>query len=372
MNILMSYMANQKRNKFNKKHLNNFSLAFELAKINLGSTKENPSVGCVVEKNGSIISSGYTSIDGRPHAEYNALKKNLNYKDSNIYITLEPCSHYGKTPPCTNIIQKRGIKKVFFAINDFDERSKNKSTKILLKKKILTYKLYPKERGIRFYESYGRLKKKSLPLIDAKIALSNDYYTCNRKKKWITNNKSRNLAHLLRTKYHVLISTSQSINNDNSLLNCRIEGLTNKSPDLVILDRNLSIKKNLSIFKMKNTRKILIYTSTYNKKKIKWLKNKKIKVILMKEMNSREDYIKLFKSLIKMNYSRVLVESGLTFTNFLIKKRLIDNIYIFKTINNLNNNGFNNSSSNLLKKIKLKNKLKVNLDKDNVYFERLK
>ena len=129
----MSYMANQKRNKFNKKHLENFSLAFELAKINLGSTKENPSVGCVVEKNGSIISSGYTSIDGRPHAEYNALKKNLNYKDSNIYITLEPCSHYGKTPPCTNIIQKRGIKKVFFAINDFDERSKNKSTKILSK-----------------------------------------------------------------------------------------------------------------------------------------------------------------------------------------------------------------------------------------------
>ena len=92
----------------------------------------------------------------------------------------------------------------------------------------------------------------------------------------------------------------------------------------------------------------------------------------MKEMNTREDYIKLFKSLIKIDYSRIFIESGLTFMNFLIQQRLIDNIYIFKTINNLRNNGYNNSSNNLLKKIKLKNKLKVNLDEDKVYFERLK
>ena len=104
----MSYMANQKRNNNYKKHLDNLKLAFNLAEINLGSTNENPSVGCVVERNGSIISSGYTSISGRPHAEFNALKKKINYKNSNIYITLEPCSHYGKTPPCTNIIKKKG------------------------------------------------------------------------------------------------------------------------------------------------------------------------------------------------------------------------------------------------------------------------
>ena len=108
-------MASQKRNKTQAKHIENLALAFELAKINLGSTKENPSVGCVVEKNGSIISSGYTSINGRPHAEYNALNKNINFKNSNVYVTLEPCSHYGKTPPCTNIIKrKKGKKSVLF------------------------------------------------------------------------------------------------------------------------------------------------------------------------------------------------------------------------------------------------------------------
>ena len=120
-------MANQKINK----HQQNLTLAFELAKINIGSTKENPSVGCVVEKNGSIISSGYTSFNGRPHAEFNALNKKFNFVNSNIYITLEPCSHFGKTPPCTNIIKRKRIKRVYYSIDDFDKRSQNKSKQIL-------------------------------------------------------------------------------------------------------------------------------------------------------------------------------------------------------------------------------------------------
>ena len=98
-------MANQRKNSNTDLNNHYINLAFELAKINLGRTKENPSVGCVVVKNNSVISSGYTSINGRPHAEFNALKK-INFKNASLYVTLEPCSHYGKTPPCTNIIKK--------------------------------------------------------------------------------------------------------------------------------------------------------------------------------------------------------------------------------------------------------------------------
>ena len=90
-------------------------LAFEKAKINLGSTKSNPSVGCVVEKDGSVISSGYTSIGGRPHAEFNALNKKVNFKNANLYVSLEPCSHFGKTPPCVGLIIKKKNKKSFFS-----------------------------------------------------------------------------------------------------------------------------------------------------------------------------------------------------------------------------------------------------------------
>ena len=119
-------MANRKRNKKNQNYLDYLNLAFEQAKVNLGSTKKNPSVGCVVEKNGSIISSGYTSSNGHPHAEFNALNKKINFKNSNLYVTLEPCVHYGKTPPCTNMIIKKKIKNVFYAIDDFDDRTKKK------------------------------------------------------------------------------------------------------------------------------------------------------------------------------------------------------------------------------------------------------
>jgi len=110
-------------------------LAYQQAEINIGSTGSNPSVGAVVVKNNSIISSGYTSLNGRPHAESNALKNKLNYKKSDFYVTLEPCSHYGKTPPCTKKIISKKINRVVFSINDVDLRSKNQASKKLLKKK---------------------------------------------------------------------------------------------------------------------------------------------------------------------------------------------------------------------------------------------
>ena len=79
-------------------------------------TKDNPSVGCVVVKNNSVISTGLTSVNGRPHAEFNALNKKMNFKNAEVYTSLEPCTHYGLTPPCTNIIKKKKLKKFFIVL----------------------------------------------------------------------------------------------------------------------------------------------------------------------------------------------------------------------------------------------------------------
>ncbi len=111
-------------------------LAFKKASEHLGSTKENPSVGCIVVKNGSIVSSGVTSINGRPHAEINALKSNKNSFASTLYTTLEPCVHYGKTSPCINQILKKKISRVCYPILDYDKRTHNKAESILKKNKI--------------------------------------------------------------------------------------------------------------------------------------------------------------------------------------------------------------------------------------------
>ena len=164
-----------------KKNNNFFSnLAFNLAEKNLGKTSKNPSVGCVIVKNNAVISSSVTSVNGRPHAEFNALNKNLNFKDSDMYVTLEPCTHYGLTPPCTQIINKKKIKKVFYSFDDPDKRTFKKAKKIL--KNIVKLKTSGFKQK-NFYQSYFLNKKKNFPLIDAKLAISKDYYTIDKKKE---------------------------------------------------------------------------------------------------------------------------------------------------------------------------------------------
>ena len=99
----------------NNNHIYFMRLALEQAKKVLGNTKNNPAVGCVITKNNHVISAGYTGINGSPHAEHNAINlSKINTKNSQLYVTLEPCSHYGETPPCVNAIIKEKIKKIFF------------------------------------------------------------------------------------------------------------------------------------------------------------------------------------------------------------------------------------------------------------------
>ena len=119
-----------------KNHNFYLNLAFQLAEKNLGHTKLTPSVGCVIVKNDTVISSGVTSISGRPHSEFNALKNLKNCSGATLYTTLEPCTHYGKTPPCVDIIVRKKIKNVFYAFEDPDVRTFKKAKKILNNKGI--------------------------------------------------------------------------------------------------------------------------------------------------------------------------------------------------------------------------------------------
>ena len=104
------------------------NLALQQANINVGNTKDNPSVGCVIVKNNNLISAGSTSFNGRPHAESNAVNfSKINVINCTLYVTLEPCSNYGQTPPCVNLIISKKIKKVIFSIFDPDIQSNKKS-----------------------------------------------------------------------------------------------------------------------------------------------------------------------------------------------------------------------------------------------------
>ena len=342
-----------------------FNLALKLAEINLGRTKINPSVGCIIVKNDSVISSGLTSANGRPHAEFNALNKNLNFRGSVMYVTLEPCTHYGLTPPCINIIKKKKVKKVYYIYDDPDIRTFKKA-KAKLKKKIIKFKRVNFQND-DFYKSYYLNKQKKLPLLDAKIAISKDYYTISNRNKWITNEKSRRVGHLIRSKYDSIISTSNSINKDDSLLNCRINGFDNFKPDLIIVDRYLNLKKKLRLFDICKKRNTYIFTTSNNTKKISFFKKKKIKIIKLDKLDNINDFKVFLNKLFQIGKRRILVESGLTFLNELFRFRLINQLFIFKSDKILKKKGHNNSSIYYVRKQKLNNQVKVNLNNDKLF-----
>ena len=359
----------KKNNTSNSKDVKYIKLAYEQAIINIGSTQKNPSVGCVVVKNDSVISSGRTSLSGRPHAEANALKKKINFKGSDLYVTLEPCSHYGRTPPCIKEIINKKIKRVIFSINDIDKRSKNLAYKKLKKNKINVKIFLMKEFAKKFYQSYFLQFSKLLPFIDAKLAVSKDYFTIHKKKKWITNINSRRVGNFLRSKYDCIVSTAKTINYDNSLLNCRIEGLEKKSPAVVIIDRTFKIKTNLEIFRDKS-RKFIIITQNSESLKEKYFKKIGVNVIKLKKLNfSINKKYNIFLYLKKLGFNRILIECGVKFTNEILKNNLIKNFYLFKSPIKLKNNGKNNSNSSLIRNFKLtyKNKVKINLNGDSLY-----
>lgn len=349
-----------------KNHRFYIDLAFQLAQKNLGKTILNPSVGTVIVKNNTIISTGVTSIDGRPHAEFNALKQKMDFKGADLYTTLEPCSHYGLTPPCVNLIIKNKIKNVYYAFNDPDERTNKKAKKILKKENINAKKIKSKNFN-NFYKSYFFNKKFNLPYITGKIAISKDYYSINKKSKWITNERSQKVMHLLRSEYDCIFSTSKSINKDNSLLNCRIKGLNNFKPDLFILDLNLRLKKDLFLNKLINKRKTFLITKKTNKNKISFFKKKGFKIIYINSLNTKDDFKTMFKLFYKLNYCRIFFETGLTFLNSLLNYKILNNLYVFKSTLMLKRNGLNYSPSNYLKNLILNKKIIINLDGDSLY-----
>tara|TARA_E500000178_G_scaffold345874_1_gene396554 strand:- start:577 stop:1650 length:1074 start_codon:yes stop_codon:yes gene_type:complete len=337
-------------------------LAFQIAEKNLGQTRLNPSVGTVVVKNDTVISSAVTSFNGRPHSEFNALKNLKDSEGATLYTTIEPCTHYGETPPCTNIIIKKKIKNVFYAFEDPDNRTFKKAKKILTRKGIKT-RLIHTQKYSKFYRSYFINKKSSIPFITGKIAVSKDYLTINKRNRWITNETSRNIVHLLRNRHDCVLSTSKTINRDNSLLNCRINGLNNNKPDLFIIDLKLKLKKKLSLNKYLKVRKTFLITNKNNSNKTLAYKKLGYKIIFINKLEDKKNLISLFKKIYKIGYSRLLVETGLTFLNSLINNKMIHDLYIFKSDKKLFKNGNNNDTCVYLKKIHPKS-LTINLNGD--------
>ena len=360
-----------KKDKFSIKDNFYMEIALKLAKSRHGLTGPNPSVGCVIVKNDKIISIGQTSFNGRPHAEFNAIKNSFeNLKGSRMYITLEPCCHHGLTPPCTDFIIKSKISEVIYAVTDIDKRVRNKSSKILKSKKIIVKKGLLKNRIENFYLPYFYNKKKKLPYVTGKIAISKNNIIYSRSQKKITNIYSDRFTHLLRYQNDALLITYKTLNKDNPKLNCRIKGFENFSPKRIILDNELNSNINSYIIKSSNNKNTLIFYNKANKSKISKFKRKGILLIKSKiDRNNRFDINVILKKLYNLGCRNLLIEGGDELTNFLIYNKTFNKFYLYKSPKNLSKRleFIKFSSQNLLnQKYRKKINLKLNLRKDRI------
>ena len=366
---LWTSLMSTKKDKFTLKDKLFMGLALDLAKSREGHTGPNPSVGCVIVKNDKIISIGQTSFNGRPHAEYNAIvNSHEKVHGSKMYVTLEPCCHYGKTSPCTSAIINSKIGEVIYSIRDVDKRVSGKSKKILNLKKIKVRTGLLKDQVSEFYSSYFYNRKYKLPFITGKIAISKNNLIYSKGTKRITNKLSDNFTHLLRYKNDSIMVSSKTLNKDNSKLNSRIKKLKNYTPTRVILDNQLNINTKSYLFKTVKKNNTFVFYNRAKKSKIEEFQKNKIRLIKSNLSKDKKFDLKIiFRKLYYLGVRNILVEGGNELTNSLIQRKLFNKFYLFqskKMLSKIVDYKEFTGLKNLKQKYKNKFNVKLNLGND--------
>ncbi|MBN1298540.1 MAG: bifunctional diaminohydroxyphosphoribosylaminopyrimidine deaminase/5-amino-6-(5-phosphoribosylamino)uracil reductase RibD [Actinobacteria bacterium] len=318
--------------------------ALRLASRAAGMTSPNPMVGAVIVRDGKIISSGYHKKAGLAHAEVEAInlcRERELLKGAKMYVTLEPCSFYGKTPPCTKAIIESKIKEVIIAVKDPNPKVSGNGIAELQKNGINTRTgLYEKHAKL-LNEIFFKHISKRMPFLTAKIAASIDGKTAagNGHSKWITGVQSRKMVQKLRYEHDCVLTGINTIVADNPLLYPR-DILTEKPKMLcgkrfyrVILDSGLKISKYSRIVQTAATVNTIIFTSETNKKttafkgKIKFLENQGI---IIKTAPAGLDLEYILKSLYDdYTITSVMLEAGRNLLTSFLKNNLIDKYFIF-------------------------------------------
>ena len=358
-----------RKDKFSIKDKKYMRLALSLASARHGQTGKNPSVGCIIVKNNQIISIGQTGYNGRPHAEFNAITNATEILEgSTMYVTLEPCSHYGQTPPCTNKIIKNKIANLIYSVDDVDKNVKGKSFKILKSRNVIVKKGLLSKEMTKFYKPYLFNRINKIPYVTGKIAISKNNLIYSKGTKRITDIHSDKLTHFLRYKNDSLMISYKTLNEDNPKLNCRLDSLSKFSPKRIILDNYLETNINTYIFKTANKKNTIIFYKKADKVKISIFKKKGIQLIKSNLLKNGNFDIKLIlKKLYILGCRNLLVEGGNDLSRSFIKKRLFNHFYLFKSPKSLSKlvayKDFN-CFKELTQKYKNKNKINTKLRKD--------
>ncbi len=307
------------------------NLALELALKGEGKVNPNPMVGAVIVKNEKVIAKGFHRAYGEDHAEVDAFRNaKENMEDATLYVTLEPCCHHGKTPPCVDEIIKRKIKKVIVGCLDPNPLVRGKGIKKMLEHgiEVEMSTLEEKCKGINeIFFKYVTCKRpfvimKSAMTLDGKIASKSG------DSKWITCEEARNEVHKLRNKVSGIMVGIGTVISDNPQLTCRIpEG---RNPIRIVVDTFLKIPLESKV--LENCEKISTIIATTDKassEKIKMIQEKNAQVLILPEKMGKVDLTKLMDRLGDLGVDSVLLEGGGTLNYSAMKEKIVDKVKVY-------------------------------------------
>ena len=299
-------------------------IALALAEKGKGWTHPNPMVGAVIVKEDRIISWGYHPAWGQPHAERIAIEKaGKEAEGATLYVNLEPCCHYGKTPPCCEAIVKAGIGKVVAAMRDPNPLVNGKGLSYLRNHGVEVVEGVLEDEARRLNRAFIFFHETGLPWITGKIALTADGKPV-RPERWITSEKARELVHEIRAEHQAIMVGSGTVLADDPLLTVRHPAFKGKRITRVIIDTHLRTPPEAKLFSAPDP--VIIFTAEERKSPLR----EKAEIVRVETEGEGLDLLEVLKHLASKGIISVLVEGGPTLLSSLLNQQLVNEILIFQ------------------------------------------
>jgi len=312
-------------------------MALDLAEKGRGFTSPNPMVGAVVVKDGKVAGKGYHEAAGKPHAEVNAIDDaKACVVGATLYVTLEPCNHFGKTPPCTEKILASGIKRVVAAVRDPNPDVKGDGAEFLRSNGIEVIFGICEREAKRQNEVFFKYIKTKRPFVTVKCAstLDGKIATKTGDSKWVTGEESRQFVHRLRHFTDAIMVGIDTVKRDDPKLTTRLDGITGRNPARIILDSRLSISEDAIVLQQNSGSDIIIIVTdsaldaTLLRKKAKF-EEKGIKIIESPTKSNLIDLDFLMGRLGSIGITSLLIEGGSRVIASAFSAGIVDKIFFF-------------------------------------------
>jgi diaminohydroxyphosphoribosylaminopyrimidine deaminase / 5-amino-6-(5-phosphoribosylamino)uracil reductase len=308
--------------------------ALALARRGLGNVWPNPAVGCIIARDGRIVGRGWTQPGGRPHAETEALARAGDAaKGATAYVSLEPCSHWGRTPPCADALIAAGIGRVAVAVEDPDPRVASNGLARLRAAGLEVELGLGEAEAAEINAGFFRRVRSGRPLVTLKLATSLDgrIATASGESRWITGPEAREAAHLLRATHDAILVGTGTVVTDDPQLTCRLPGLAVRSPVRVVIDRRLRLPPTAKIFADAGQIPTWLITApSADQARLQRLRDAGVEIIEAGlGADGQIDLAAMLRQLGDRGLTRLLVEGGGRLAASLLRARLVDRLAWF-------------------------------------------